>query len=63
MAFRGGSTELHDDEAEDVVWLPFEEAVARLTHPNERRLVRAADPQAVADTVDEQTAATRTVPE
>ncbi|MDQ3973659.1 MAG: NUDIX hydrolase [Actinomycetota bacterium] len=44
MAYRGGTTEAHDDEAEDVVWLPLMEAVRRLSHPNERRLVRAADP-------------------
>ena len=28
-----------DDEAEDVQWLPFGEALRRLTHANERRLV------------------------
>lgn len=44
MAFRGGDTQAHDDEAEDVVWLPIDEAIDRLTHPNERRLVRAARP-------------------
>ncbi len=40
----GGDTALHDDEAEDVVWLPIGEAVARMTHSNERRLVSTADP-------------------
>lgn len=44
MAFVDGSTEAHDDEAEEVVWLPLEQAVARLTHPNERRLVSLAEP-------------------
>ncbi len=44
MAHRGGSTRDHDDEAEDVEWLPVGAALQRLTHPNERRLVRAADP-------------------
>ncbi|MGH3664968.1 MAG: NUDIX hydrolase [Egibacteraceae bacterium] len=48
MAFRGGNTATHDDEAEDVVWLPLVEAAERLTHPNERRLVRSADPAASA---------------
>lgn len=35
----GGDMQQRDDEAEDVVWLPAEEALARLTHKNERRLV------------------------
>lgn len=41
MAWRGGDTSVRDDEAEDVVWLPIDGALARLSHPNERRLVRA----------------------
>ena len=28
----------HDDEAEDVVWLPAADALTRLSHRNERRL-------------------------
>jgi 8-oxo-dGTP pyrophosphatase MutT (NUDIX family) len=48
MTFLGGDTALHDDEAEDVVWLPIAEALRRLTHTNERRLVAAADPEAAA---------------
>lgn len=44
MAVRGGDIQAHDDEAEDVVWLPYADAVERLSHPNERRLVRAAAP-------------------
>jgi ADP-ribose pyrophosphatase YjhB (NUDIX family) len=43
MAFRGGSMDARDDEAEEVVWLPYGEALERLTHPNERALVVAAD--------------------
>lgn len=43
MAHRGGDMTSRDDEAEEVVWLPFAEAVARLTHHNERALVRAAE--------------------
>ena len=42
MSFEGGDTALHDDEAEDVVWMPLDEALRRLTHTNERRLVSAA---------------------
>jgi 8-oxo-dGTP pyrophosphatase MutT (NUDIX family) len=43
-----------DDEAEDVVWLPIEQALERLTHPNERRLVRTALPSGtdMADRTD-----------
>jgi 8-oxo-dGTP pyrophosphatase MutT (NUDIX family) len=48
MDFLGGDTELHDDEAEEVAWLPIAEALRRLTHTNERRLVAVADPAAVA---------------
>lgn len=40
MAFRGGDMAARDDEAEEVAWLPLDEAVERLTHPNERALVR-----------------------
>jgi ADP-ribose pyrophosphatase YjhB (NUDIX family) len=39
MAHRGGDMSARDDEAEDVVWLPISEAVSRLSHPNERKLV------------------------
>ena len=46
MAFVDGDTQVHDDEAEDVVWMPIAEAVRRMTHTNERRLVSAADPDA-----------------
>ena len=51
MDFLGGDTTLHDDEAEDVVWMPIAEALRRLTHSNERRLVAMADPDAVAEPV------------
>ena len=44
----GGDPADRDDEAEDVEWLPVEEARARMTHPNELRLLdealEAADP-------------------
>ena len=42
MRFRGGDMSTRDEEAEDVVWLPFEEALVRLSHRNERRLVAGA---------------------
>lgn len=42
MRHRGGDMAARDDEAEEVVWLPFDEAVQRLTHPNERTLVQGA---------------------
>lgn len=44
MTSDGQGPQPRDDEAEDVVWLPFAEALGRLTHPNERRLVAQADP-------------------
>lgn len=43
MAHRGGDMADRDNEAEDVVWLHYDEALDRLTHPNERALVVAAD--------------------
>jgi ADP-ribose pyrophosphatase YjhB (NUDIX family) len=39
LRHRGGDTTARDDEAEEVAWLPIGEAVERLSHPNERRLV------------------------
>lgn len=43
MRHRGGQPLSRDDEAEDVEWFPLADALARLTHLNERLLVRAAD--------------------
>jgi 8-oxo-dGTP pyrophosphatase MutT (NUDIX family) len=43
MAHRGGDMSARDDEAEEVAWLPLREALDRLTHPNERALVAAAE--------------------
>lgn len=43
MRHVGGDLSAHDDEAEDVEWLPVDEAMRRLTHPNERRLVLTLD--------------------
>lgn len=48
MRHLGGEPHPRDDEAEDVVWLPIEQAVERLTHANERALVHKAAPDAVA---------------
>ena len=38
----GDQPQARDDEAEDVVWLRFDEALRRLSHDNERRLVAQA---------------------
>lgn len=50
MRHDGGRPQSRDDEAEDVVWLPFDEALRRLSHDNERRLVEQADPVAASAT-------------
>jgi len=42
-----GSPSPRDDEAEDVEWLPFDEALGRLTHPNERALLEEARSRAL----------------
>jgi 8-oxo-dGTP pyrophosphatase MutT (NUDIX family) len=42
MRHLGGDPAPRDDEAEDVEWLPLDEALGRLTHANERELVAAA---------------------
>ena len=52
MAYVDGTTDVHDDEAEDVAWMPLAEAVTRLTHTNERRLVSAADPAGASPAVE-----------
>lgn len=51
MRHLGGEPQPRDDEAEDVVWLPFDEARRRLTHPNERRLVATLHAAPEADPV------------
>ena len=48
MRYHGGDMTSRDDEAEDVAWLPYTEAIERLTHANERDLVRNAAPEAEA---------------
>lgn len=47
MRYEGPAAAPRDDEAEDVEWVPLEEALTRLTHPNERELVGKARPAAV----------------
>ena len=42
MEYTGGSIEDHDHEVEVVRWLPLEEAVATLSYPGEREMVRRA---------------------
>lgn len=49
MAYRGGDMTARDDEAEEVVWLPLDEALSRLSHPNERALVRELQDDAAGD--------------
>lgn len=44
MTRRSGDTSVRDDEAEDVEWMPLADALERLSHTNERRLVRSAEP-------------------
>ena len=38
--FRSGSVDDHDHEIEDARWVPLEQAVAELTYPGERDMVR-----------------------
>lgn len=40
MRPEGGSLDERDEEADDVAWLPFDEAIERLSHDNERALVQ-----------------------
>ncbi|WP_370326722.1 NUDIX hydrolase [Euzebya sp.] len=49
MGLQGGDFSRRDDEAEDVAWLPIDEALDRLAHPNEARLVRRALDSASTD--------------
>ncbi len=40
--YRSGETDQHDDEVEEAVWLPLDEAMARISYENERRILRHA---------------------
>jgi 8-oxo-dGTP pyrophosphatase MutT (NUDIX family) len=42
LEYEHGDTADHDDEVEDARWFDAEEALARLTFPNERRVVERA---------------------
>ena len=42
MEYAGGSTDDHDHEVELVRWVPLEEAIASLSYPGEREMVRRA---------------------
>jgi 8-oxo-dGTP pyrophosphatase MutT (NUDIX family) len=48
----GGDTSLHDHEYDDVVWLPLDEALARLSYQNEARMLEkgAAEVQRLRST-------------
>jgi 8-oxo-dGTP pyrophosphatase MutT (NUDIX family) len=42
MRATGGDTAFHDHEYDDVEWLPIDEAVARVSYDNERRILSEA---------------------
>ncbi len=42
MRFVSGDTRLHDREVEEARWFPLEEALARATYANDRRLLEEA---------------------
>jgi len=42
MSYRGGRTQDHDPEFDDVEWFPAEEAQRRLTYPNEAKILDKA---------------------
>lgn len=44
MVAVGGDVALHDHEYEEARWFPLAEALERLTHENEARIVRRAEP-------------------
>lgn len=48
MRYAGLSPVPRDDEAEEVAWLPLDQALARMTHANERDLVARAQPAAAS---------------
>jgi 8-oxo-dGTP pyrophosphatase MutT (NUDIX family) len=55
LRYRHGSTADHDHEVDEARWFPAEEAITRLTFPNERRVVAralellAAEPEPAGD--------------
>jgi len=42
MRATGGSLDDHDAEVEEARWMPLDQALAQITHANEREMVRAA---------------------
>jgi 8-oxo-dGTP pyrophosphatase MutT (NUDIX family) len=40
--YRGGRVEDHDDEVEEALWLPLDEAAERLAYEGEREMAQAA---------------------
>lgn len=49
FAYRSGSVEDHDDEIEEVRWLPLAEAARQLSYPGERDMVERAIARAQGD--------------
>jgi 8-oxo-dGTP pyrophosphatase MutT (NUDIX family) len=47
--FQSGSVDDHDHEIEDARWVPLEQAIAELTYPGERDMVRLVLPRSRAD--------------
>lgn len=43
LRYVDGSTEDHDDEADEARWFPIAQAHERLSHDNERRIMRLAE--------------------
>lgn len=60
MRPRGGTLEARDDEADEVGWLPVEEALRTLAYDNERRLVERSGAGDVGATTNEDSAADTT---
>ena len=42
LRYTRGETDAHDDEVVEAQWVPFDEALARMSYRNERRIVRNA---------------------
>jgi bis(5'-nucleosidyl)-tetraphosphatase len=40
--YRSGRTEDHDDEVDEVVWLPIRDALEKLVYPGEREIMKKA---------------------
>lgn len=53
MRPRGGTLDARDDEADEVAWLPVEEALRTLAYDNERRLVERSGAGDLEATTDE----------